>query len=514
MLSETPSLTCPNPILTQEYRIETVVIDSLGEVPAALRLFQAIKHASALGAIGYCPSKVEALAARIADEELAELSLDDVDREGDHGYAGLTDEDKDREARNSETIVALREIATSHARTSASGILDKPFRLRINRRGIKFDEDIPPRAKSSLSYGSLPAATVTALEPRLEKWHSNAKVSGYGDVREQVTKVDKNVRQAKEIPASEFSIDPELLERIADIWDQNFFPNSGVRVEPYKINLYGPGGHFAVHRDTPQQGLVGTFLLGLGDTANYGGLTLDGEIRPAYEGHWTAFYPDVPHKVEELDGYRAAIAFKLFRTEAENANAKETDTSVAVRKQVSQLVGSMEAPFGILLQRKYCLGTTVFSGFDAVLVNAARALPGVEVEHLPIILQSSANWSDPNSEYADSSSYDLKCSTAVYPFTKGHVEALIEYVEHSTAKPANHSACGAPWLEGVEGVPFFSLDLEQSLFTYQEDLHDTSVYLGNEVEMCREDSIYLSYALLVLPSADESSKSGDDDDSE
>ena len=417
-----------------------------------------------------------------------------------------------------ETIVMLREVATSHAQNSASGILDEPFRLRITRRGIKFDETVSPRAESSLSYRYLPADVTSALESRLKKWHSHAKVSGYGDVREQVTKVDKNVRQAKEIPASEFSVDPELLERIADLWDQNFFPNTGVRVEPYKIHLYGPGDHFSVHHDTPQQGLVGTFLLGLGDTTRYGGLTVDGEGHRADEGHWCAFYPDVPHKIKEIDGHRAAIAFKLFRTsEVDEADAKETDTSVAVRQQVSQLVGTMEAPFGILLQRKYCLGTTSFTGFDAVLVNAARTLPGVDVRHLPIILQSSANWGDsegvPGLGYS-SSTYDMKCSTTVYPFTKGHVDALIEYVEHSTTKkPNNHSACGAPWLEGVEGVPFFSLDLRQSLFTYQEDANESNAYVGNEVEMCREDSIYLSYALLVLPTG-KSSESGGNDDQE
>ena len=97
MLSEAP--TCSNHILVQESRAETVVIDSLGQVPAALRLFQAIKHASALGAIGYCPSKIEALAERITDEGTFELSVDDVELEGDV-YAKLTDEDMDREDRN------------------------------------------------------------------------------------------------------------------------------------------------------------------------------------------------------------------------------------------------------------------------------------------------------------------------------------------------------------------------------------------------------------------------------
>ncbi|KAI1796667.1 hypothetical protein LXA43DRAFT_879441 [Ganoderma leucocontextum] len=498
----------------EESRAETMVINSLGEVPAALRLIQAIKQASALGAIGYCPSKVEDLAERMMDGGPEGLSQDDVTRDSDRVYAKLTDEDKDREARNNEIIVMLREIATTHAQNSASGSLDKPFRLRITRRGVKFDEMISPRAQPPTGY--LSASAKGALEPRLKKWHSNAQLSGYGDVREQVTKVDKSVRQAKEIPASEFSVEPELLAHIADLWDQNFFPNTGVRAEPYKIHLYGPGDHFSAHRDTPQQGLVGTFLLGLGDTNDYGGLTVDGVEHRAREGHWCAFYPDVPHKVKETSGYRAAIAFKLFRTStADDATAKESDTTVAVRQQVSQLVGTMEAPFGILLQRKYCLGTTTFSGFDAVLVNAARTLPDVEVRHLPIVLQSSAKWGDTEGGFGYSSSgYEMECSTTVYPFTKDHIDALMEYVERSTAKPKNHSACGAPWLEGVEGVPFFSLDLEQSLFTYQEEANESNAFVGNEVEMCREDSIYLSYALLVLPRERPSKGEADDDDEE
>lgn len=77
-----------------------MVINSLGEVPAALRLIQAIRQASVLGAIGYSPSKVEDLAARMMDGGPGGLSPDDVDREEDSVYAKLSDEDKDKDARN------------------------------------------------------------------------------------------------------------------------------------------------------------------------------------------------------------------------------------------------------------------------------------------------------------------------------------------------------------------------------------------------------------------------------
>lgn len=90
----------PMLIYFQVSRAETMVIDSLGEVPAALRLIQAIRQASALGAIRYSPSKVDGLAECMMDGGSGDLSLDDVDREDDYVYAKLTDEDKDRENRN------------------------------------------------------------------------------------------------------------------------------------------------------------------------------------------------------------------------------------------------------------------------------------------------------------------------------------------------------------------------------------------------------------------------------
>ena len=379
-----------------------------------------------------------------------------------------------------------------HAHQSASGYLDRPFRLRITKNGCEFEENVSPAKEDSL--GSREEQLV--LEQRLKRWHDHAQVSGFGDVREQITKMDHAVRKAKEIPASEFEVEPELLTRIADLWDQNFFPNSGIRVEPYKIHLYGPGDHFITHRDTPQKDLVGTFLLGLGDTSYNGGLKVDGTTHPAREGRWCAFYPDVPHAVKAIPrGYRATLAFKLFRT---SDTEEETSTSSNVRQQVSQLLKTMEAPFGILLQRKYCLGTTHFSGFDALLLSSLRALTNVQVRHLPVVLRSYTAWE----RFDDGSSH---CITTVYPFTEGHVNALFDHME-TDYRPKNHAECGAPWLDGVHGVPFFALDLGQSLYTLEEEENETCNYTGNEAQAWREDSVYLSYALLVLPREDEATK--------
>ncbi|KDQ55549.1 hypothetical protein JAAARDRAFT_195404 [Jaapia argillacea MUCL 33604] len=61
------------------------------------------------------------------------------------------------------------------------------------------------------------------------------------------------------------------------------------RVEPYKIHLYAPGGHFRPHRDTPSTNLVGTFLLGLGDSTHSRYLNVDGMKLSAEGGTWYTF---------------------------------------------------------------------------------------------------------------------------------------------------------------------------------------------------------------------------------
>ena len=89
-----------------------------------------------------------------------------------------------------------------------------------------------------------------------------------------------------------------LLAYVEQTWAEHFFPTK-VRVEPYKINVYGPGGHFKPHQDTPAKDLVGTVLLGLGDTS-------DGNMRLADDWWWNArvgsmaaFFPSVVHSISQ-----------------------------------------------------------------------------------------------------------------------------------------------------------------------------------------------------------------------
>lgn len=392
-------------------------------------------------------------------------------------------------------------LVKADRRDSASGFLEEPFSLRITRPGCEFDGSISPNRTTSFQWPHTDEdkKLCEELRERLRRWLGGALTSGYGDVREQVTKVDESIRTAREIGASEFAVEDELLRRIESIWTDQFVPSADVRAEPYKIHLYGPGGHFKMHRDTPQKDLVGTFLVGLGDTAKWGGLVVDGKAMEARPGSWCAFYPDVPHSVNELgkDGYRASIAFKIYRAPpAPGRGNNESKKTAEVRLRIAGIVAEMEAPLGLLLGHKYSLGTNDFSGFDALVVDAMRSRfsgPGFEVHHIPVVVEAYARWGDED----DRNKFSMMCNTTVYPFTNGHIDFLNEDVSREDILN------GCEWLEGVKNVPFFSVDLsDRTMFPYKEEEEETVNHTGNEAQAWRADSVYLSYALMVLPKAD------------
>jgi hypothetical protein len=98
-------------------------------------------------------------------------------------------------------------------------------------------------------------------------WQS-APISPFGHVASQETLIDPSVRHARElISPANLSVNSVLLTHLAQLWSKYMLPRR-VRVEAYKLNIYGPGGHFAPHRDTPASGLVGTILIGLADTSD------------------------------------------------------------------------------------------------------------------------------------------------------------------------------------------------------------------------------------------------------
>jgi hypothetical protein len=118
-----------------------------------------------------------------------------------------------------------------------------------------------------------------------------------------------------------------VLERVRE----KLCPNdpSPLVAELYNLNVYGPGGHFAPHKDTPRgDDMLGTLVVCL-PWPFYGGRLVVShggarkffdwgkEISPQNEPsriHWAAFFGDVDHSIEEVRvGQRLTLTYVLRR---------------------------------------------------------------------------------------------------------------------------------------------------------------------------------------------------------
>ena len=323
-------------------------------------------------------------------------------------------------------------------------------------------------------------------ESDVKRWIEHGQVSGFGNVATLQTEYDPAVRQAVEIPNTEFTVEDSLLSAIEEKWSESFTPTS-VRVEPYKIHLYGPGGHFRPHLDTPEHGLVGTFLLGLWDRTNPSQrFHIQGESKSCGEREWIAFYPDVPHSVEKFkEGYRAVIAFKIFMKDSTTvAPDRYKEATALVQSELSHFI----PPFGIYLSHLYHKNASGTRGFDDVLVNAVKGLPNLAIHIIPVVTNESLHIvSDP--DYAE----NAYASTEVYPLTDAHLDFLLgdkEALQRDEVK----------WLEEIKDkIPFFRIKYIAKDDLWSQDEHEGPGYTGNESRERDEYSVWLTYAIVVLP---------------
>jgi 2OG-Fe(II) oxygenase superfamily len=360
----------------------------------------------------------------------------------------------------------MMDLSASHA---CGSLAHTAFDLRITRPGCEF-------TSKSWRFSR-------EIEGLLHDWFENSAISGYGDMQSLETKVDHEVRNAREIPASEFEVKPEFLQYIQKLWGEHFLPHS-VRAEPYKIHLYGPGGHFKSHRDTPETGLVGTFLVGLGDTssASTGHFHIGNKMLKARAGSWVAFHPDVPHEITKLeDGYRAVMAFKIFRAK----NGSEDVLPAKLEARMKTILDQIPTPFGLFTTHQYSIGTTRLNGFDALLSAYARSRHDTQAHMLPVVTEF-------NGEAFFEEQSESVTTSRVYPFTGAHVDMLLNRNVVQAKKEVQ-------WLDELSDIPFYTWDLKASSEVWQEDYPEGTGFTGNEADSSREDSIYLSYAILFLP---------------
>jgi hypothetical protein len=155
----------------------------------------------------------------------------------------------------------------------------------------------------------------------------------YGHGLETVVNMD--VRRAWQVDASKvtFPLCPDFVSVTVNKLAKKAvralgLDGAALQLEPhlYKLLMYGPGGHFKVHRDTEKEpGMFATMILQLPTERGFEGgalvvchngttKTFDFSVNSSTGIFYTAFYADCEHELQRVtSGQRLCLAFNLGR---------------------------------------------------------------------------------------------------------------------------------------------------------------------------------------------------------
>ena len=152
---------------------------------------------------------------------------------------------------------------------------------------------------------------------------SEAAPYGLGDK----TVRDENVRKCWQLDASRFSIKSpqwkKFLEQTTTRVREDLGIGGKISAHPYKLLLYGKGGHFKAHRDTEKlDAMFGTLIVALPSAheggrlfIRHGGQEIEVDFsreEHRHEFQHAAFFADCEHEVEPVrSGYRCCLVYNL-----------------------------------------------------------------------------------------------------------------------------------------------------------------------------------------------------------
>ena len=151
----------------------------------------------------------------------------------------------------------------------------------------------------------------------------------FGDLKEMKTVLDPQVRLAYEIESARFQMYrfPGDLSIEAHIEDK-LTPGRRVDLKPYKVNVYGEGGFFKPHVDSPSDdNMIGTLVVCLPSPHKGGELLVNHDgLQHVFDFsqhsgdtsriQWAAFYSDCIHEVKPvLEGHRVTITYNIITSQ-------------------------------------------------------------------------------------------------------------------------------------------------------------------------------------------------------
>jgi hypothetical protein len=295
-------------------------------------------------------------------------------------------------------------------------------------------------------------------EVKVAELFAQAELSKFGNQKTMENEFNPKIRNAREF--IHFDLSNELIsaltEHANDFW-------SGCEVLPYKVNVYGPDGHFDYHRDTPETGLIGTLILGLcqsGSMAYHLKLTgyKDPVKWPAENGSIITFYPDQAHKVAKGAGYRMSLSCKVFMR-----SSRELTNLSAPMMRLANEMSTWQKPFGFIFKYQYSVTeTSAWKGIDQQVLTIIRTFGWCHVLQ-PVVV------------------HHVKTTESE---SKPEIETTVHPIDPVAPELASGFQC-------------VFIKLEDG--THWETFKDPGAeYTGNESRPKCVDSVYLHFGLIVL----------------
>lgn len=247
--------------------------------------------------------------------------------------------------------------------------------------------------------------------------------------------IDPSYRNALKLDSQRFATtfnvaSTSMLDEIRRVMAPD---STGIQAEMYAFNIYGPGGHFKTHIDTPRSPLMfGSLVVALPCEFTGGALIVNHDFKitkfcwgkdedpntvkatalPRSDSimsidtdngtdsdsvlrlHWAAFYSDCEHEIEEVrSGYRVTLTYNLLYGQSNVLEHSLNMTATPLFKEFCKALDSASffpngGTIGVHCKHKYAhtsRGANVFNqlkGIDMVFTSIAHAL-GLEVKVKP-----------------------------------------------------------------------------------------------------------------------------------
>jgi len=170
----------------------------------------------------------------------------------------------------------------------------------------------------------LPFSSQQEREKHMQQLMNAGSVASFGRDGESIT--DMEYRNAKCISPPNFAFTFSPPSSVLSLVENVLLSGRAIRCELYRLNIYGEGGLFKSHVDTPtSENMFGSLVVCLPVNFEGGDLLVrkgGHEIRKKWQTlsenkiQWIAFYGDCEHEIlPVISGYRVTLTYRLYTGE-------------------------------------------------------------------------------------------------------------------------------------------------------------------------------------------------------